>query len=60
MKMSLVVDGLRADVAAVGELGDDVGPAYLACIGRHYSSISFAAEPSQLIMARSGLPTCSI
>src|ERR1700683_5360875 len=24
MKMSLVVDGLRADVAAVGELGDDV------------------------------------
>jgi hypothetical protein len=24
MKMSLVVDGLRADVAAVGELGDDI------------------------------------
>jgi len=24
MKMSLIVDGLRADVAAVGELGDDM------------------------------------
>ncbi len=52
--------------SVAGQVRDDVRPGlpvgYLALryIAGHHSSISFAAELSQLIILRSGLPVCSI
>jgi hypothetical protein len=50
--------GYLGSDAVTRQMGYDVGPA--GYISRCHSSISFAAGFSQLIMLRSGLPTCSI
>src|SRR5215469_13317882 len=59
--------GYLGSDAVTRQMRDDVRPCYLAgaylsagYLARHHSSISFAAEFSQLIILRSGLPVCSI
>jgi predicted HicB family RNase H-like nuclease len=53
MKMSLVVDSLRADVAAVGELGDDV----VADVAERIAAVLARSAPARILEVLSDAAT---